>query len=201
MNIVASLLSLLVHIVHPSTVEPDADLTPRLYESSPTHPFGEPNPDAPQELAQFNFLIGTYECVDQITDLDGKTTQLDARWTGKYILNGYGIQDYYWNSLYSTTNVRIYDETLSKWQVSYFRQPNYRSGVWIGGAEGPDLILRRTFERDGQSVESRLTFHNITRSGFKWTAEYIAGDIRYTHWTSTCQRAEGVNVLQDGSTP
>lgn len=185
---VVSLLLLAANLANVSVVTPSEKVTPGSQEPHPEQLFGAPNPSAPEELTQFEFLIGEHECVDELTDLDGKTTRIIAHRSGRYILNGYGIQDSYWNELFSTTNVRVYDVSESKWFVSYFRQPNFKSGVWTGAAEGSKLKLSRTFDWDGIPVESLLTFQNITLTSFKWTSEYVSADTRYTNWTSTCER-------------
>ena len=191
MNFVASTfwqLAMVAILLTPTVAESVDNLTPRLYEPNPAQPYGGPNPDAPKELAQFDFLIGTFDCADEFTDLDGNTTRVSARWSGKYILNGFGIQDSYWNPNFSTTNVRIYDDSQSKWQVTYYQLPKFKSGVWAGSMQGPDIILRRLFEYDGKSVESRLTYRKITSMSFEWTSEYITDENQYTSWISKCQR-------------
>lgn len=187
-SIAIATLVFAVNVTSTTAAEPVEAMTPRVHEPNPSRTFGQPNPNAPKELTQFAFLIGEYTCVDELTDTDGNTTRLDARWSGKYILNGYGIQDSYWNESFSTTNIRVYSEPESKWQVSYFREPKGQSGTWVGAAEDSDVVLRRSFEWNDQTVESRLTFTNITLTGFDWTSEYISDEIQYANWTSSCQR-------------
>ena len=167
-----------IRMIIDSRTTPDSD-----------HPYGLRHPDAPEQLEQFEFLIGEHTCTDELVELDGTTVRLNARWTGQYILNGLAIQDHYWNERYSASNVRVFDPTQGKWIVTYFRLPDYRSGTWEGGADGNNLILRRSFELDGQVVESRLVFRNISANGFEWTSEYIGRDRRYTNWTSSCHRS------------
>lgn len=177
-------------LVTPSFAGSADNLSPGLYEASPAQPFGRRNPAAPKELAQFDFLIGAFDCDEEITDLKGNSTQLSARWSGKYVLNGFGIQDSYWNKDFSTTNVRIYDDARSEWQVTYFRMPKFESGAWTGSIQGPDIILRRSFEYEGEAVESRLTFQKITSTGFEWVSKYIKDDLQHTNWSSTCHRLQ-----------
>ena len=71
------------------------DSPPRLdtqYEASVAHPFGQPNPDAPAELAQFGFFIGEFACVDERFLPDGSSVRFNAIWNGHYFLNGHAIQ-------------------------------------------------------------------------------------------------------------
>lgn len=187
-TIVGSLSLFTAFLASQSDAGPGGQASAPAYEPNQVHSHGAPNPEAPDELAQFDFLVGNFKCVDEISNLEGNTTELIAHWSGRYILNGHGIQDSYWNDRFSTTNIRVYDTTQSKWILSYFRQPELRTGIWIGAVEGADIVLSRTFDWEGQVVESRLTFQNRTSTGFQWKSELISENAEHTDWTSSCQR-------------
>lgn len=55
--------------------------------------FGHPNPNAPKELQQFAFIIGSWRCESTIKQPDGKWTTYKATLVGHYILDGYAIAD------------------------------------------------------------------------------------------------------------
>lgn len=148
------------------------------YEPNAAYPFGRPHPDAPPEMEQFAFLIGAFDCVDQIRQQDGSWVSFPAVWNAYYFLNGHGIQDKYWAPTFSTSNIRIFDPQKSRWMVTFFRMPGYQSGVWEGVQEGDTMVMRP----GGQTTGSGLTFYHITPDGFDWRS----GDDPV--WKSSCTR-------------
>lgn len=149
------------------------------YAPSPAHPFGRPHPEAPPELAQFAFMVGEFDCVDELRRRDGTRLRFRAIWNAKYFLNGFGIQDQYWTPQFYTSNIRIFDSDSDLWQVTFFRMPEYQSGVWQGRKEGDAMIMRN----GGRTSGPGLTFHNISPDGFDW---HSGGDD--PGWTSSCIR-------------
>ena len=55
--------------------------------------YGAPNPNAPEELSQFAFLIGRWRCESKVKGQDGEYQTHPAVWIGRYILDGYVIAD------------------------------------------------------------------------------------------------------------
>ncbi len=161
--------------VHDQTAA-DPDVS---YNPGPAYPFGRPHPEAPSELAQFAFMIGEFDCVDEIRQQDGSKLRFRAIWNARYFLNGYGIQDEYWTPRFFTSNIRIYDPDADKWKVTFFRMPGYQSGVWEGGKEGKEMKMRS----GGRTSGPALTFHNITPDSFAWKS---GGED--PGWTSSCVR-------------
>jgi hypothetical protein len=54
------------------TVQDDTAPDPNtMYAPSPAYPFGRPHPDAPPKLEQFAFMVGEFDCVDEIRQRDG----------------------------------------------------------------------------------------------------------------------------------
>ena len=160
------------------------------FEANAAYPYGRPNPDAPDELRQFQFMIGDNECVDHILQDDGSWQEIKAKWNGTYFLNGYGIQDKYWtDTSFVTSNIRIFDPIRRKWMVTFFSMPDYSSGVWEVVMEEQRLVMRqKRTGLDGTEALSRLTFYNITDHGFDWVAESIGDDGVVQDWKSSCKK-------------
>lgn len=156
-----------------TATEPDVRHAP-----SPAHPFGRPHPDAPPELEQFAFMIGEFDCIDEIRQADGSIMRFAAIWNARYFLNGFGIQDEYWTPRFFTSNLRIFDPAAGKWKVTFFRMPGYQSGVWEGVEEDDRMVMRQ-----GTTSGPGLTFHNISDDGFDW---HSGG--ANPGWTSSCKR-------------
>ena len=94
------------------------------YEANDSQPFGKLNPDAPKETKQFDFMIGDFDCVDQIRNpRDGKFATLKARRGAEYVLNGHAIQDKNYTQILTSTNIRMFDPSKKEWVVSYFKAP------------------------------------------------------------------------------
>ena len=158
---------------------------PIEYEPNPAFPYGRLNPQAPPETAQFAFMIGEFDCVDEIINpQDGKWIKFPAIWNAKYFLNGHGIQDQYWSPQFSTSNIRIFDAKEKKWKVTFFRMPGYNSGIWSGIKEDNNLVMRQGTNEKG----TRLTFSNITKAGFEWVGESMSGGKANAFWKSSCKR-------------
>ncbi len=156
------------------------------HEAKPGSPYGTMNPKAPAETSQFGFMIGVFDCVDQIKNpADGKWFTSKSVWTSSYILNGFGVQDRYWSAVSVSSSTRVYDPKKGKWIVTYFQsQPAYATGVWEGMKEGENMIMRQT----NGAVESRLTFSNISETGFDWIGERVEGDKVSSGWKISCKK-------------
>ena len=148
------------------------------FAPSPAYPNGRMNPDAPPEVAQFAFMVGEFDCVDEIRQGDGSWIRLRAIWNAHWFLNGYGIQDEYWTPRFFTSNIRIFDPASGKWQVTFFRMPGYQSSVWEGVKEGDTMVMRQ-----GATTGPGLTFYNISEAGFDWNS---GG--KTPGWKSSCKR-------------
>ncbi|MBI1236482.1 MAG: hypothetical protein GC188_07335 [Alphaproteobacteria bacterium] len=161
------------------------------YEPSVAHPFGQPNPAAPAELAQFAFFAGAFDCTDRRLGPDGEWVEFPAIWNGHYFLNGHAIQDQYWAPGFYTTNIRQFDEAEGVWKVGFFSEPGYSNGIWTGGLEGEDIVLTRPLTRpDGTEIISRLTFSDISDSGFSWSGAVVTDAGARENWTSLCVRRQ-----------
>ncbi len=172
------------------SVEERASLT--RYEPNPAYPFGRPNPDAPPELAQFDFMIGEFDCIDEIRSPDGKWNRTVAIWNASYFLNGHGIQDQYWCDTFATSNIRIFDPERGKWFVNFVMMPSQRvgAGQHIGSQveteDGPTMVMWAG--APDRKNGSRLTFYDITDNGFEWVAESIRNGQATPTWKSSCRR-------------
>ncbi len=156
------------------------------YETNSANVFGSKNPEAAPEASQFDFMIGTFDCDDEIRNpADGKRYRSKSVWSTAYFLNGFGVQDKYWSPFTVSSSTRLFDTKKGKWIVTYFQsQPVYLTGVWEGQKEGEKMIMR---QQNG-SVESRLTFSNISKNGFDWIGERVEGEQISSGWNISCKR-------------
>lgn len=174
---------------------PQADAREYLadYESSAAYPFGRPNPSAPAELRQFDYMVGAFDCMDRALQRDGSWKGIKTTWKAYYFMNGHAVQDIHWKQGYATTNLRFYDAATGKWQVTWFKIPPYGFSSGSQGAqEGENMVMRREEEGpDGKKVVDVLTFFNIQPDSYEWKAErFVDATMPFggPYWRISCQR-------------
>lgn len=144
--------------------------------------YGKRNPKAPQELSQFAFLIGKWSGEAKLKRDNGTWEGLKVAWEGRYILDGYAIEDEYRMTtaagelLVLGTNLRTYDSKKKSWNIKWL---NALAGTWtdlgpeeLGGVrideKGISLIMK---EPVAQHAFTRATYANISTDHFTWRGE------------------------------
>ncbi len=94
---------------------------------------GSPHPDAPPELAQFAFLIGTWRCAARLKGDDGEWRTTHADWEAFYILDGYVIADVFRpddpeSGLPFGATYRSYDAVNKTWVMKFL---DARTSTWM----------------------------------------------------------------------
>jgi hypothetical protein len=92
------------------------------------------NPEAPAETAQFEFLVGAWDCTTKFMKPDGSGYSVGrAKWSGAYILDGWAIQDVWIG--YSPegkenhgTNIRTFNPKKKKWDNRWVAAGNLQ---WV----------------------------------------------------------------------
>ena len=150
-------------------------------------PFGEINEKAPAETLQFGQLAGIWE-IENTAWFQGKWYCCwRAAWGFKYILDGYGVQDY-WMQLEedlpppmkqiarnsSLSQLRVYSKKDKKWSVSWISNGAGETG-------GSDYGRFEAFKKDDEMIMippkiegkplSRIIFYDIKKDSFMWRSE------------------------------
>lgn len=169
------------------------------YASSDDHPFGQPNPDAPEQIKDFAGMIGTCECksVSRISQTAWADT-VSMVWTYRYIMNGWAVQD---ETLKAdgkhSGSIRQYNADSSKWYVHYYASATASPvlSVWEGNKQtnGNILLYKDQLAPNGFEGYFRITFHNITSAGYNWTGEWVdkTETVIYPTWRIFCRRKSG----------
>lgn len=147
----------------------------------------KPNPRAPAETAQFGQLEGIWYCQGYEPDESGGLKPSGtAYWAWKYILDGYGVQDLWYQgkneSLYydffkrelMLTQIRVYDVNKKQWKVAFINNhagevPGRMFGLFSAYAEGDDVIM--DFEPRDPELLKRIVFYDIKQKSFQWKVE------------------------------
>ncbi|WP_179345495.1 YybH family protein [Winogradskyella ursingii] len=166
------------------------------YSVSNTHPFGLPNPEAPEEIKDFEGLIGKCNCKSVSRKQDQTWADpVDMTWEWKYIMNGMGVQD---ETIKAdgkhSGSIRQFIADSSKWYVHYYASgaPSTTLPTWEGGkTENGNIVLYRDQKApNGTEGWFRLTFYDINESGYKWVGEWTDKDetTTFATWKIDCTK-------------
>ncbi len=165
------------------------------YMPDTKNPFGTLNPDAPTEVADFEPLIGTCDCISTARKADQSWGEPQKMiWTFKYIMNGMAVQD---ETLKEdgipSGSIRQFIADSSKWYVHYYTnaRPSTTLPTWEGGKRGDSLVFYREQKApNGMDGSYRLTFSNISNTGFDWVGEWVdtSESIVYPTWKIECKK-------------
>ncbi len=165
------------------------------YEPNADHPYGLANQAVGDQINDWEPLIGISHCQSVQRNPDGTWQDtIQMVWTWKYILNGTAVQDISLKAgkLYSTS-IRQFHPDSNQWMVTYFSYPGVSAapGTWRGGKMGDEIVLNQPQKApNGMDGNSRLTFYDMTPSGFSWKGEWVKDDasITYPFWTIKCTK-------------
>lgn len=166
------------------------------YEATKEFPFGRANPEAAEQIKDFEQLIGLCDCESESRNPDKSWNQpVKMTWKFKYIMNGMGVQDETFkdDKTYSGS-IRQFDPETKKWYVHYYSYPKIpkQLSVWVGEkTEKGDIVLYRdSTAPNGTEGFYRLTFYEINDEGFKWVGEWTdtSESIVYPTWRISCKK-------------
>jgi hypothetical protein len=152
-----------------------------LYEANEKFPFGRLNPNAPIEVREYESLIGICDCKFLLRNPDqswSDTTRMIWKW--KYIMNGQAIQDEAWReNNFMAGSIRQYHIDSAQWVVTYYSLPSvaWESPIWHGGQDtNGDIVLYKPQNVQGAEGFYKITFFDISESGFNWKGEWVNVD-------------------------
>ena len=113
-------------------------------------PYGETNPNSPNELKVFSFLIGKWQGTARVKLDGGKFAEFRVSWIGRYILDGTAIADEFHSlapdgSPYLGISLRQYDRKRKTWIIEYLNVSNSFLRRQVNGGFGSVTV-------DGPSV-------------------------------------------------
>ncbi|WP_418604289.1 hypothetical protein [Hwangdonia sp.] len=166
------------------------------YDVSEAFPFGQAHPNAPEQIKDFDALIGECQCKSTSRKPDGTWNDaIDMIWRWKYIMNGMGVQD---ETLKAdgghSGSIRQFIADSSKWYVHYYssKTPSTTLSTWTGNKrENGNIVLYREQKApNGMDGFFRLTFYDISKLGYKWIGEWVdkTEKIVYPTWKIECKK-------------
>lgn len=167
------------------------------YEASEEFPFGQPNPEAPEQIKDFEPMIGSCNCKSTARKQDGSWNDSeDIIWKWKYIMNGRAVQDETLKPDGSHSgSIRQFIQDSSRWYVHWYssKTPSTKFPVWEGNKkEGKIILYKDQTAPNGTEGFFRLTFYDMSDSGYKWVGEWTdkTEKIVYPTWKIECVRKE-----------
>ncbi|MBT8288078.1 MAG: DUF4440 domain-containing protein [Bacteroidia bacterium] len=172
------------------------------YDPSPEHPYGLPNPEAPQELLDFAPLIGECDCSSISRNADQSWGEpVDMIWRFKYIMNGLGVQD---ETLKAdgkhSGSIRQFVKDSTRWYVHYYSSgsPSTILPAWEGNksANGDIVLYRKQKAPNGLDGFYKITFSEINSDGFKWLGEWVNTEETFSFptWKIECKKRSSPGV-------
>ena len=103
--------------------------------------YGEMNPNSPNELKVFSFLIGKWQGTGRVKLDGGKFADFSVSWIGRYILDGTAIEDEFHSlapdgSPYLGISLRQYDTKRKTWIIEYLNVSNSFLRRQVNGDSG-----------------------------------------------------------------
>lgn len=166
------------------------------YEPSEKFPFGQPHPDAPEQIKDFQPMIGECQCKSETRKQDQSWGEpVNMVWQWSYIMNGKAVQD---KTLKADGNhsgsIRQFIADSSRWYVHFYssRAPATTLSTWEGNKKdnGSIVLYRDSPAPNGTPGFYRLTFYDMSDTGYKWVGEWVdkVEKIIYPTWKIECIR-------------
>ncbi len=165
---IASVLLTIFTIQSSSATAEDA---PIRYQPNPDSPVGVRNTNAPEEVAQFEFLIGDWDVEISWHPPQGEPNTYQARWHNHWINDGFDVMQE-WRGPYITgTELRHYDATLRHWVGKNL----YVGRNWVNTTARVDgdnmvVIIEASNARDGAFL-NRETYFEITNNRWRMKSD------------------------------
>ncbi|WP_299125371.1 DUF4440 domain-containing protein [uncultured Winogradskyella sp.] len=169
------------------------------YSASDTNPYGLPNPEAPEQIKDYEALIGKCNCKSVARNQDQTWADaVDMTWEWKYIMNGMAVQD---ETIKAdgkhSGSIRQFIADSSKWYVHYYASgsPSTKLPTWEGSKteDGKIVLYRDQKAPNGTEGWFRLTFYDISDLGYKWVGEWTdkTETTTFATWKIDCKRDTG----------
>lgn len=167
------------------------------YDASEKFPFGQPNPEVPKQIKDYDAMIGSCNCTSTTRKQDGSWNDTEnMTWTWRYIMNGTAVQD---ETLKSdgahSGSIRQFIKDSSRWYVHWYssKTPSTTFPVWEGNKKEDKIVLYREQKApNGAEGFFRLTFYDISKTGYKWIGEWVdkTETVVYPTWKIECTRKD-----------
>ena len=137
-----------------------------------------PHPKAPEETKQFQFLVGSWDCKTRFLSGPGQYVEGRATWTGRFILDGWAIQDDWVSQqagggAFHGTNIRSFNPQTGKWDNRWLPQGTLQWKYYESEMVGDTMVMTGGGGTHSQgSYIERNTFYEIGERSWKWRKDW-----------------------------
>jgi len=132
------------------------------YQPDPDTPIGTRNPGAPEQSAQFDFVIGDWDVVITWTGPDGETNTYNAKWHNSWIVDGFVVMQEWRGPYASGSEMRQYYAEEGQWMgfniYAGWGTPKPTTASFI---DGEMLVVIEGASDDRGAFLNRETYSNI----------------------------------------
>lgn len=127
---------------------------------------GQAAPDLPDQARQFDFLLGEWDFLNDLTLPTGRQTRWTAHGTAVMMMNGHCVMEYTSFDTdpnlpdAATTIVRLWNRQMRRWECMYMTN-RFNGILHFGGVMEGDRIVLHKFAADAADVPiSQWNFHS-----------------------------------------
>lgn len=118
----------------------------------------------------FDFALGTWTGTETLTHADGGTTERPVTLESYHILEGCAVVDFYESAdpqaPYEVYDIRAFETRNGQWTAYTLDTDQLRFDRWTGEVNDGTATLTTTRTVEGQSVQIRTTWSDITEASF-----------------------------------
>ena len=154
---------------------------PAFSQDGEAMPRGTPHPKAPAELAQFAFVIGTWNLDAWFAQEDGSKRATAASLTASYTLDGFGIRlenrfPQAEGPDFVGVKVFVFNPRLGKWIGSGINSLGNRKDLEGALEDGKLVFIQSGMLFQGRAGITRITYVPVSDRRFKLRFDYSPDD-------------------------
>lgn len=142
------------------------------------------NPNAPEQLAHWNKVIGSWTTTEESLKRDGTgwAPSKGALWNFYWAMDGWAIRDEYFspplnseisdpNKRQIGTNIRVFNQEKNEWIMAWITKTGQSVDVYSAKSDGKTIVMYTPALKEG-AQHKRITFFDIKDNSFEWKMEF-----------------------------
>jgi len=136
-------------------------------------PIGKRNPNAPEELSQFDFLIGDWNIEIDFRQPDGAIQTYPAIWHNHWMVNGILLAQEWRGPFATGVEFKRYNKQKGMWEgrQTYNFKPGWSTSIAVKEEDKMIVTHGESTDQAGRVFILRETYHDMTENSFKMFAQ------------------------------
>jgi len=144
---------------------------PIIYQPDPDSPIGVRNPKGPEELSQFDFVIGDWDVEITFFPPQGEAVTYNARWHNHWIIDGFVVMQE-WRGPYATgAEFRAWDAQAKRWSGRNIYAGKEWHQTHADYVDGKMIVYIEDASDKSGSFINRETYFDIEADSFKMKSD------------------------------